>query len=109
MHTDGECILKICLQILAFKFDGKVFTATRRRMDSEQAAWAKTWILEQDIASHLEPGWTYMFEAIYPTRRVVVNYHFNGLVLLGACTPNGSSLVSGSDEIFALAAKLGVV
>ena len=100
---------KIRLQILAFKLDGKVFTTTRRRMDSEQAVWAKAWIQEHGIASHLEPGWTYMFEAVYPANRVVVNYNFNGLVLLGAFTPHGAALGPGSDETFALAAKLGVV
>jgi len=102
MKIDGSLVV-------AFVFGGNVFTATRRRMDSEQALWALSWIKSNGIEAHLEVGWTYMFEAVYDINRVIVHYNFEGLVLLGAVRPTGTALVPGSDELYVLAAKLGVV
>ena len=102
MKIDGSLVV-------AFVFGGSVLTATRRRMDSEQALWASSWIESNGIGAHLEAGWTYMFEVVCDINRVVVHYNFEGLVLLGAVGPTGTALASGSDELFDLAAKLGVI
>ena len=102
MKIDGSLVI-------AFVFCGNVLTATRRRMDSEQALWASSWIESNGVGAHLEAGWTYMFESVCVINRVIVHYNFEGLVLLGAVGPAGTFLMPGSDELLDLAAKLGVV
>jgi len=71
--------------IVAFLHKGKVCTSTRRRMDSEQAAWAR----ERIAPSMLKEGWTYAFEAIYRENTHVVRYPFEGLVFLHSWSPDG--------------------
>ena len=73
--------------VIAFLHHGAVCTTTRRRMDSEQALWAKT----QIDPALLKEGWTYAFEAVYRNNTVVVPYPFEGLVFLNAWTPDGWS------------------
>ena len=63
--------------------------ATRGSFASEQAIWATKWYRAKfgnwpiaDSASWPE-GYTPLFEIIYDENRIVVNYDFQGLVLLG--------------------------
>lgn len=61
-------------------------TATRGSLVSDQAAWAKRWLTNQipDLTK-LNPEYTYLFEAVYPENRVVVNYGDESeLYLIGA-------------------------
>ena len=71
--------------VIAFLHRGEVHTATRRRMDSEQAEWAR----QRLRPAMLQEGWTYAFEAIYRDNAVVVPYPFEGLVFLHAWSPDG--------------------
>lgn len=62
--------------------------ATRGSFASEQARWATNWLYEVYLARHgmfgSRPGWTPLWEIIYPENRIVVNYHgYEGMVLLG--------------------------
>lgn len=64
--------------------DGGWGVHTRGSFDSEQAEWASTWLAENFPHFRPEPSLTYIFEAIYPGNRVVVDYgHTEGLWLLG--------------------------
>eukprot|EP00961_Rhodomonas_salina_P193590 2613624-Rhodomonas_salina.1 len=74
----------------AFLWRGRVRVATRRRMDSEQAIWAQQWLEAHAVVSAMQPSWTYVFEVVSSSNRVVVHYEFDGLVLLGAVSPEGS-------------------
>ena len=58
-------------------------------MDSEQAIWAKQWIQSECDLSVFEKGWTYIFEIIYADNIVVIDYPFEGLVLLAVTNADG--------------------
>lgn len=63
--------------------DGRSAIATKGSFHSEQADWA-TKQLHLYMTTHLDDNLTWLFEIIYPENRIVVNYDFSGLVLLGA-------------------------
>lgn len=94
--------------VIAFKWDGHVYTATRRRMDSEQAQWALSWLQRHGAADQLQPGWTYLFEAVYRDNTHVVPYDFEGLVLLSAVSPDGHEVRDVATRC-ELAARLGTL
>jgi T4 RnlA family RNA ligase len=62
--------------------------ATRGSFTSEQSQWATNWYKEHQKRAELweyvwPEGWTPIFEIIYKENRIVVEYDFEGLVLLG--------------------------
>ncbi len=73
--------------IIAFWHNGEWHTATKGSFHSEQAQWARQKL--KCIEKHLIPGITYLFEAIYKENRIVINYDFEDLVLLGAYESSG--------------------
>ncbi len=72
-----------------------------------QAIWSKAWLHAHADLEALEPGWTYLFEAIYDINRVVVPYAFEGLVLLGAVSPEGAA--ASPQARASLSARLGIM
>jgi RNA ligase len=76
--------------IIAFWHDGEWKTATKASFNSDQAKWAKAKL--KDLGQYLVPGITYLFEAIYKENRIVVNYDFEDLVLLGAYEASGAEV-----------------
>ena len=68
--------------IIAFYHNNDWRTATKGSLGSSQAIWALERL--QKYKSLLVPGFTYLFEAIYAENRIVVNYDYEDLVLLGA-------------------------
>ena len=77
---------------IAFQWNNEVKVTTRRRMDSEQAIWAKQWIQDHCNASVFQTGFTYLFEIVYKVNTVIVVYPFQGLVLLAVSDGNGQEL-----------------
>ncbi len=77
---------------IAFLWNGEVMVTTRRRMDSQQAIWAKQWMKDHCNLSEFQAGYTYLFEIIYQNNTVVVNYLFEGLVLLAITDESGYEL-----------------
>ena len=77
---------------IAFLWNGEIMVTTRRRMDSQQAIWAKHWINDYCKLSEFQAGYTYLFEIIYQNNTVVVNYTFEGLVLLAITDESGCEL-----------------
>ena len=77
---------------LAFIWNKELVVCTRSRMDSEQALWAKWWIQNECDISVFKEGWTYMFEIIYSDNTVVIDYPFEGLVLLAVTNADGEEL-----------------
>jgi len=71
---------------ILYVWDHKLWIATRGSFDSDQARWATEW-----LRAHVA-GWAYdpepdydctpVFEIIYQENRIVVDYDFEGLVLL---------------------------
>ncbi|KAG1670820.1 hypothetical protein FOA52_003411 [Chlamydomonas sp. UWO 241] len=62
----------------------------------ELALWASAWLHEHSQVQQFEPRWTYLFEAVYQENTVVVQYPFEGLVLLGAMLPEGVELMDAA-------------
>ena len=77
---------------IAFLWKGEVMVTTRRRMDSKQAIWAKQWIKDHCNLTEFQAGHTYLFEIISQNNTVVVNYLFEGLVLLAITDESGYEL-----------------
>ena len=77
---------------IAFLWKGEVMVTTRRRMDSQQATWAKLWIKDHCNLTEFQAGHTYLFEIISQNNTVVVNYLFEGLVLLAITDESGYEL-----------------
>ena len=74
--------------IIAFHYDGRWHAASKGSFISEQAQWAQG-ILDSADLSDLDPGLTYLAEAIYPANRIVVDYgQREELVLLAAYRPS---------------------
>lgn len=69
---------------ILYRIGNKAAIATRGSFESDQAAWASTWLNKN--LSHIiwPPNTTYLFEIIYPDNRIVVKYDTEGLFLLGA-------------------------
>lgn len=57
--------------------------ATRGSFTSDQAVWATAWLRENLPGWKMYPHVTYLFEIVYDANRIVVDYDFEGLVLLG--------------------------
>jgi RNA ligase len=90
--------------IIAFHHAGRWWAVTKGAFDSEQAVWAQGWFDAADLSA-LEPGTTYLFEAIYPENRIVVRYPEPAIVMLAAYDGNGREL--SYDEVLALSGALG--
>lgn len=77
--------------IIIFHHEGRWRTATKGAFDSWQAVWAADHLSRTDLAA-LQPGVTYLAEAIHPENRIVVRYEQAELVLLAAYRPDGTEL-----------------
>jgi hypothetical protein len=72
-----------------------------------QAHWAASWLRQHAHMESLQPGWTYLFEAVGPCTAQTVQYNFEGLVLLAAVAPDGRERPAGSAALAQLGAQLG--
>ena len=100
-----EVFEKVDGSLIVIFHDGRSWrTATKGALDSPQALWAAERLHETDLAA-LNPGTTYLAEAVYPENRIVVRYADAGLVLLGAYREDGLEL--NTSELEQVAAALG--
>lgn len=60
--------------ISAFKYAGQIWYMTRGSFYSDQAKWAKSWADSHLNELEMTAPATYIYEAIYPENRIVVNY-----------------------------------
>ncbi|WP_040828922.1 RNA ligase [Nocardia jiangxiensis] len=72
--------------------------ATKGSFKSDQAAWANTFYLF-NYAPYFQPdpALTYLFEIIYAANRIVVDYNYNDLVLLGAIEISTGRFIPASE------------
>lgn len=91
------------LAIIHFQ-DGRWRATTKGAFDSDQALWAEARLAAQDLSA-LEPGTTYLAEAVSPENRIVIRYEESALVLLAAYAEDGSEL--SYEAILDVAARLG--
>jgi RNA ligase len=90
--------------IILFQHRGKWRATTRGAFESSQAIWATEWI-EKCNLSGLNPGTTYLAEAVYPENRIVVHYTEPALVLLAAYNQDGREL--SYEDVQSTAPSLG--
>lgn len=74
---------------IVFHHNGRWLCTTRGSFVSDQAVWGTNWINNNLDTSLLDVGHTYLFEIIYPENQIVVNYDFEGMVLLSAYCDKG--------------------
>jgi RNA ligase len=92
--------------IIVFWHENQWHAITRGSFTSEQSQWATEWFRKHVDTDFLHPGYTYLFEVIYPENRIVVTYDFTGLVLLGGYNYLGDEI---DDEcVQQLAHSLGI-
>lgn len=65
-----------------YQHEEKWRVATRGSFHSEQAEWATIWLQSKKGVSFPE-GWTPLVEIVFAANRIVVDYDFEGLVLIG--------------------------
>lgn len=78
---EGEFVVEEKLDgsmLLAFRYNGELITATRGSFESEQASKAQDFLKDFNV----KDGESWIFEIIYKENRIVVDYDFEGLVLL---------------------------
>jgi RNA ligase len=74
---------------IMFYYEGKFRFATAGSFISEQAEWAEQWAFYNMPLDKMDKTNTYLFEIIYHENKIVVDYDFEGLVLLGIYDPYG--------------------
>ncbi len=67
---------------IMFFYAGQFRFATAGSFISDQAKWAEKWMYKEIPVDKIDKTNTYLFEIIYPENKIVVNYYFEGLVLL---------------------------
>lgn len=67
-----------------FAWDGLNHVATRGSFHSEQAQWATAWLRSRFPRLSLPQADTLISEVIYAENKIVVDYDFEGLVILGS-------------------------
>ena len=69
---------------IVYKHNDSWHVATRGSFSSDQAVWAENWLNNNIDTFMLDPNVSYLCEIIYADNRIVINYPFEGLVMLGA-------------------------
>lgn len=67
---------------------GTMVVATRGSFTSEQAIWGNKYLKQHSPSAVWPEGWTPLWEIIYNENRIVVEYDFEGLVLIGCVNIN---------------------
>ena len=77
IHEKMDGSLGIC-----WFYEDEWHVSTRGSFDSDQAVWATEWLHENVDTTKMSTKLTYIFEIIYHENQIVVNYDYEGLVLL---------------------------
>ena len=92
INIDSNAVIQVTEKfdgtfVIVFRWNGELQVCTKRRFDSEQVVWTRSWIKQNwspEQIDLLTEGSSYLFEAIYPNNRVVIDYNFEGFLLVGA-------------------------
>lgn len=93
--------------IIGYWHDIDWATATKGSFNSDQAKWAAQEMKKYTHAMY--KGMTYLFEAIYPENRIVINYGFSGLFLLAIYDYKGDEVSYDSMQEWAKVAHVPLV
>jgi RNA ligase len=87
-------------------WNGRWCVNTRGAFDSWQSNWAEEWLKTHIKTENLDKSTTYLVEIIIRENRIVINYQFEGLVLLSAYQLNtGEELTT--QKLDSVAAECG--
>ncbi|MCK5015306.1 MAG: hypothetical protein KAS66_15975, partial [Candidatus Omnitrophica bacterium] len=75
---------------ITYPNDNEIAVATRGSFTNPQSQFATQWLQDRIPPSKLKPEYTYLFEIIHPDSRIVINYEFEGLVLLAVLSKDGT-------------------
>ena len=75
---------------ITYPTESEVAVATRGSFTNPQSQFATRWLQDRIPPSKLKPEYTYLFEIIHPDSRIVINYEFEGLVLLAVLSKDGT-------------------
>lgn len=96
---------------VVYEYAGQWWVATRGSFDSDQARWATAFLRAHHERLGMPPRWpadhTPVCEIIYQANRIVVDYDFEGLVMLGVID-NATGLEVGRERLESLAAANGL-
>jgi len=67
-----------------YHWDGVNYIATRGSFESDQSNWANEWLHKNYPNLILPKNYTLLSEILFKSNRIVVEYDFEGLVILGA-------------------------
>jgi hypothetical protein len=112
LSCDQACIATLKLDgslAIVFMWQGKLHVSTRRRMTSEQAVWAKQWLLLHSEVSAFKVGWTYLFEVISAENVIATSYRTEGLVLLAIIDEKGYEIARDVQKVVASEVKVRIV
>lgn len=91
---------------ILYRMDGEYRVASKNSIDSLQAKWATEFLKRYDLSA-LPEHYTLMFEIIYPSNRIVVDYgQRQDLVLIGARNRHSGEMASLAERQ-ALAGQFG--
>jgi T4 RnlA family RNA ligase len=101
---------------IVFYYKGEWHVATRGSFTSDQAVKGKEMLNQMSVIRNypttgLNTNWTYLFEIIYDENRIVCEYDFEGLVLIGIYDNETGEEVSWNEAIklFALYSDFRIV
>lgn len=75
---------------ITYPNNGEIAVATRGSFTNSQSQFATKWLRERIPFSKFKPGYTYLFEIIHSDSKIVIDYEFEGLVLLAVLSKDGS-------------------
>lgn len=84
---------------IMFYYKGEWVFASRGSFTSEQAIKGNELLIKYDL-DLLSPGYTYLFEIIYPENRIVCQYDYEDLVLLGGIEITDGGEINVYDEYY---------
>ena len=83
---------------ITYPSDSEVAVATRGSFTNPQSQFATRWLQDRIPHFKFKPEYTYLFEIIHPDSRIVINYEFEGLVLLAVLSKDGTHEISHIEE-----------
>ena len=84
---------------ILFMYRGEWIFASRGSFTSDQAIKGKELLDKYDL-DLLSPGYTYLFEIIYPENRIVCEYNYEDVVMLGCIEVTDGGEVDIHDEYY---------
>lgn len=92
--------------IIAANYQGRLISATAGSFQSDQVKWARGWFQKNARTEKMSPGYTYLFEAIYPENKIVVDYMSMEACVLLSVIDNSTGKEFSYDDIVKISQEL---